>query len=265
LVVHGIGEQKKGDTIKIVVKHFYEFLVKSRLRAKPQVAATPEGAPGPVRATLDFHVQGQHHELEFTEIWWAHSFDPPPLGPTALFFIRWELREFRRLLGRFGNSCANFARNPRRGVSRAAALLRRADPVWLQMLLVNLVVAASAPLWLPLLLALWILDAGPISRFVPPGVREAYRMLVSIVTTRLADVSVYLDDAGRPRVSAQPAKRNWSGSSLPTSAAKWTGCSLSPTQWGQWLPSRGCCGRAHFWPLSLATNPSCDSSPLALP
>ena len=195
LVVHGIGEQQKGDTIKIVVKHFYEFIVKSRLGAKPRVAATPEGVPGPVRATLDFHAQGQHYLLEFAEIWWARSFHPPPLGTAALFFIRWGLREFWRLLERIGDFFLSFARRPRQGVSRTAALLRRADPVWLQMLLVDVVLVASAPLWLPLLLALWVLDAGPIKRFVPAVVREVHRMLVSIVTTRLGDVSVYLDDA----------------------------------------------------------------------
>jgi hypothetical protein len=195
LVVHGAGEEQKGDMIKNVVSPIYEFLAKSNLKAKPRLTATPENAPGPARATIDFEVRSQLHQLEFREVWWARSFDPPPLGRTGLFFVEWGLRELWQLVGRIARFLADFVRRPGQAIRRTAGLLRRAaNFVWLQMMLVDVLMLASAPLWLPLLLALWVLNAGPIKRFVPPVIRKAHKMIVNIIVNWLGDLSVYLED-----------------------------------------------------------------------
>lgn len=98
LVVHGIGEQKKGDALKDTVKDFFP-LIRNRIDPAAVVTVKPLQAEGPAEATFKFRgphpktakqdgVERVPYEITVREVWWAQSFNPPALGPLVLGLIK---------------------------------------------------------------------------------------------------------------------------------------------------------------------------------
>jgi len=91
-VVHGIGEQAKGSTLKHVVEGFRPLLQQRLGIEDVVVKATPLDDSGAAEVTFDFHHgetdQKTHYELRFVEVWWAKAFAPPSLGPLLIGGIR---------------------------------------------------------------------------------------------------------------------------------------------------------------------------------
>ena len=194
LVVHGIGEQAIGSTLKHFANGFLP-LIRARIDPEASIAAKPldEGDPAEVRIWFRKKAENENandevYEIRFFEVWWAQAFDPPSLGG----FIS-------GLLGFF------------------STWLRRGDrhaPIWphwrywgwavFQRIVVDVAIVLVSPLLVLLLLVLWLVEsAGPLTRFLPGWLAAAHRTLVNIATRHLGDMWVYLRqpwEASRIRV-----------------------------------------------------------------
>lgn len=86
LVVHGVGEQSAGSTLRSFVKDFYP-LIRKRIDPEAGIDVTPldeEGLPQ-VRISFrtwldDAKTQSERYELIAREVHWAKAFAPPSLG-----------------------------------------------------------------------------------------------------------------------------------------------------------------------------------------
>lgn len=230
LVVHGIGEQPRGWSLKHMVNGFLP-LIRCRIDPNASLAAKPMDEGGPAEVFIWFRDQSRNevYELRFIEVWWAQTFGPLSLGDFiaglwdfglawcrgrgtrrwgALRCGAWLIVNFfwlllRRLVRAFVFACvliiavpftliaANFAR------PRSQARARRLD--WLlsqirdgQVAIVELVVLALVPFLLAFLFALWLLEPIRSAGVLPDFVLKIQRALVNILTRHLGDMWTYL-------------------------------------------------------------------------
>lgn len=105
LVVHGIGDQKKGDALRHTVESFLP-LVRERIDPGATVTVTPLDADGPAEVTFQFlGPSGETaarrsdqarttYRLTFREVWWAQSFRPPALTAVITGLVRGAYNRF---------------------------------------------------------------------------------------------------------------------------------------------------------------------------
>ncbi|MEX2157989.1 MAG: hypothetical protein WEB04_01150 [Dehalococcoidia bacterium] len=81
LVVHGVGEQSAGSTLRSFVKDFYP-LIRKRIDPKAGIDVTPLDDEGLPKVTISFRNEARDHryELIVREVHWAKAFAPPSLG-----------------------------------------------------------------------------------------------------------------------------------------------------------------------------------------
>jgi len=174
LVVHGIGEQEQGSTLKDVGAPLAELIRRSGLDPEAALRVAPAGDPDPAWAEISLR-QGDTIRLE--EVWWARSFQPPSA---------------RRALGFF---LGKVVRDPVGLVWRTFRAFQEPERViFLQRFIAEVVTYAALVLLLPLVAAFWLLSVNPVRRFLPKFVSAAYDMLANILSRHVGDLSVYLDD-----------------------------------------------------------------------
>ena len=79
VVVHGLGEQPKGDTLNYIGRPLVEFVqsyLASTAELTKEVRFNPEA--GPPRAILRFGQGADAEEWVIVEAWWARAFVPSP-------------------------------------------------------------------------------------------------------------------------------------------------------------------------------------------
>ena len=97
LFVHGIGEQKKGDTLVSFAEPLYEWLSRwsagksndlwSVSTADAKITQTDDGAPSHVRVSAERNDSDTKIDILMAEAWWADAFAPPSYTQVA----RWAL------------------------------------------------------------------------------------------------------------------------------------------------------------------------------
>ena len=180
LVIHGMGEQEKGSTLKEVGAPLAELIRRSGLDPKVALSVTPDGDTGPARAEITL---SGGHTISLEEVWWARSFRPPSIRRVLSFWV--------------GFWVATSLRDPHWLVQATAGVLFRnkGDVTLLQRLVAAVVVYAAFLLFLPLAAVLWFLSANPVRRFLPVSVSAAYEAVTNTLTGYLGDVTAYVDDA----------------------------------------------------------------------
>lgn len=194
LVVHGIGEQPIGSTLKHVVNEFLP-LIRARLDPEASVAAKPLDEGDPAEAYIWFRVRkreegqekGESYELRFFEVWWARAFLPPSFGEFVLglptFISTWLKRPDRR--------------------TRLWPERRYWGWSLWQRFVVDMAICLLLPVLVPLMLVLWLSESIGPQRFLPRWLLAAHRWLINIATRHLGDMWVYMRhpwEASRIRV-----------------------------------------------------------------
>ena len=175
LVVHGIGEQERGSTLKQVGAALVDLVRRSGLDPAAALRVAPADGPGPAWAEIAL---GQDHLIRLEEVWWARSFQPPSVQRALGFWVGAWLRDPLGLVrGAFG------------------ALRHGRDVIFLQRLIAEVVAYAAVVLILPLAASFWFLSVNPARRFLPRFVPTAYGMMANVLTRHVGDLSAYLDDA----------------------------------------------------------------------
>jgi len=175
LVVHGIGEQERGSTLKQVGAALVDLVRRSGLDPAATLRVAPAGEPGSAWAEIAL---GRGHVIRLEEVWWARSFQPPSVQRALGFWVGAWLRDPLGLVrGAFGS------------------LRHGRDVIFLQRLIAEVVAYAAVVLFLPLVAGFWFLSANPARRFLPRFVPTAYGMVANVLTRHVGDLSVYLDDA----------------------------------------------------------------------
>jgi hypothetical protein len=93
IVVHGIGEQPVGFTLKTIVSEFLRLLRGTAIDRDASIAATPldEGDPHEVKLwfkAVDKRDEKEYvYELRFIEVWWAKGFQPIGVGRFVLISL----------------------------------------------------------------------------------------------------------------------------------------------------------------------------------
>lgn len=223
VVVHGVGSQKKGETLNAVVEPFIRFLHRFGEPADPngvQIVTDLRPVDGPARAILRFGHGGQVEEWCFTEAWWAEAFHANPADPV----MRWGFRVlvehaysiiygiFLRHLPFWSGPAA--AESPE-GPAPADPVYQNPDPAWSSRLWDVVVAASIAAIYLPawlIVLALaslfyliaqlpsWLLIVGPAAALQ----QSLVETLVSGVGDQQAMTADYLavNSASRPILDA---------------------------------------------------------------
>jgi hypothetical protein len=94
VVVHGVGSQKKGETLTTIVEPLVRYLRRYLNPQDPhalQVTAAVRPDRGPAAAELWFRHNGQEEHWVITEAWWAQSFDSDATDPV----VAWGWRILR--------------------------------------------------------------------------------------------------------------------------------------------------------------------------
>jgi hypothetical protein len=229
LVVHGIGEQPRGWSLKHMANEFLP-LIRSRIDPLASLAAKPMDEDGPAEVFIWFRdqIRNEVYELRFIEVWWSHTFVPLSLGDfisgTWHFGIAWCRRRGTRRWGALrcaGWLIVSFVWLLVRRLSRALAFAcvlpiavpftiiaanetrtpgRRARAYeWLlaqirdgQVAIVELVVLLLAPVLLGLLLSLWLLEPIRSAGVLPDFVVRIQKALVNVLTRHLGDMWTYM-------------------------------------------------------------------------
>ena len=179
LVVHGIGEQDKGSTLKYVGAALAGLVRRTGLDRQAELHVSPEEEPGPAWAEIRVKHKGDAHTIRLDEVWWARAFDPPSVQRSLGF---WWAEFWRDKTG--------FVRGTFRSYRHWKDLI-----LFNQRLIVEIVAYASLLLFLPLVALLWLISVTPVRRFMPKLLRAPYDLVANILTRQIGDVSVYLDDA----------------------------------------------------------------------
>jgi hypothetical protein len=175
LVVHGIGEQERGSTLKQVGAALVDLVRRSGLDPEAALRVAPAHKPGTAWAEIAL---GQGHVIRLEEVWWARSFQPPSVQRALSFWVSAWLRDPLGLVrGSFGS------------------LRHWRDVIFLQRLIAEAVAYAAVVLFPPLAAGFWFLSVNPVRRFLPRFVPTAYGMMANILTRHAGDLSAYLDDA----------------------------------------------------------------------
>ena len=174
LVVHGIGEQERGSTLKQVGAALADLVRCSGLDPEATLRVAPAQEPGPAWAEIS--VRGGH-TIRLEEVWWARSFQPPSVQRALRFWF------------------CTFLRNPLGLVWGTFGSLRQwRDVIFLQRLIAEAVAYTAVILFLPLAAILWFLSVNPLRRFLPKAVQTTYELVANVLTRHVGDLSVYLDD-----------------------------------------------------------------------
>jgi hypothetical protein len=185
LVVHGIGEQERGSTLKQVGAALADLVRRSGLDPEAQLRVSPAQDPELAWAEISLR---RGHTIRLEEVWWARSFQPPSVRRALGFWVGAWLRDPLGLVrGTFGTF-----RHFRQWRIR---LWRGRDVVFLQRLVAEVVACAALVLFLPLAAGFWFLSVNPVRRFLPRFVPTAYGLMANVLTRHVGDLSVYLDDA----------------------------------------------------------------------
>ncbi len=197
LVVHGIGEQKKGDALKYTVEGFLP-LIRNRIDPEVVVSANPLD-DGPAQVTFEFDgpsrataisrgLARQRYTLCCREVWWAESFNPPALGSVMFGLIRGLAQHFSERGARSMNPLEFIWRLLWEGFGRLALNLVKILLVPVLIILVALVVGCQFGIWLRRktpgpLRWLWL----PLVIAVRPRVRPALRAFLRDAQAALLD------------------------------------------------------------------------------
>ncbi len=76
ILIHGMGEHKKNDTVVPVVNSFVDWM---NARGKHEVSVEPDLKDTTTDDPSTITVRYSGQEWKFVEVWWEKSFDPPPL------------------------------------------------------------------------------------------------------------------------------------------------------------------------------------------
>jgi hypothetical protein len=174
LVVHGIGEQERGSTLKDVGAALADLIRCSRLDPEATLHVAPAEESGPAWAEISLR---QGHTIRLEEVWWARSFQPPSVQRALRFWF------------------CTFLRNPLGLVWGTFGSLRGERVIFLQRLIAEVVAYAAVILFLPLAAILWFLSVNPLRRFLPKAIQTTYELVANVLTRHVGDLSVYLDDA----------------------------------------------------------------------
>ena len=173
LVVHGIGEQERGSTLKDVGAALADLIRCSGLDREATLHVAPAEESGPAWAEISLR---QGHTIRLEEVWWARSFQPPSVQRALRFWL------------------GTFLRNPLGIVSGTFRSLRGERVIFLQRLITEVVAYAAVILFLPLAVVLWFLSVNPLRRFLPKAIQTTYELVANVLTRHVGDLSVYLDD-----------------------------------------------------------------------
>ncbi len=160
IVVHGIGDQKPGSTLKHVVNEFLPLV--HLFDPHAGIDAKPDDDPGTAEVRIRFTEDGKRSELYFREAWWARAFEPPPLGAI--------LTSIPKLL-------LNLAKQRKESASSLASRF-----IWLlfmvvRLLLSDVVAVAISLVAIPLALVAGLLAIVPPIRALPASVGAGHRWL----------------------------------------------------------------------------------------
>jgi hypothetical protein len=173
LVVHGIGEQERGSTLKDVGAALADLVRCSGLDREATLHVAPAEEPGPAWAEISLR---QGHTIRLEEVWWARSFQPPSVQRALRFWF------------------CTFLRNPLGLVRGTFGSLRQSRVIFLQRLIAEAVAYTAVILFLPLAAVLWFLSVNPLRRFLPKAIQTTYQLVANVLTRHVGDLSVYLDD-----------------------------------------------------------------------
>jgi hypothetical protein len=175
LVVHGVGEQERGSTLKQVGAALADLVRRSGLDPEAQLRVSPAQEPDPAWAEISLR---QGHVIRLEEVWWARSFQPPSVQRTLGFWVEaWRRDPLGLVRGTFGT------------------FRHWRDVIFLQRLIAEAVAYMAVILFLPLAAIFWFLSVNPVRRFLPSTIPTAYGMVANVLTRHVGDLSVYLDDA----------------------------------------------------------------------
>jgi hypothetical protein len=232
LVVHGIGEQKLGWTLKDVLGGFLPLVRRIDPTAGVDAKPLDEGDPSDVAIRFGGTPQGgasgkiEGYELRFTEVWWARTFEPPSiyemvfsvLGLATNFARKRGARQggtlkclawllgfilahiirsvilvvFTPVFALLGMAMSVLPAGPRSLVSRWRAGLL-SMAAYGQRAIVDLLVIGAAPfVLLFVLMPLRILEFVIPNKLMPEGVGTVHTTLVNILTRHLGDMWLYL-------------------------------------------------------------------------
>ena len=205
VIVHGIGEEKKGDALRAVAIPIAKFL---QARLGPQnvdVGAKLDDPAEPAQTTISFHYQRNGSQKaerwDLVEAWWAQAFEPPKLEQIFRWIfvnvwdqLLWATRGLWRIVR--GEYVAWRHTTLADGSRVATSWLDRLIIAYdiLAVLLWMPIFVLLTPLVFVVLALLWLLTQVPITKGLPGvivGFREAAnRLLVGWA----GDVTTYTSD-----------------------------------------------------------------------
>lgn len=178
VVVHGVGSQKKGETLNAIAEPLVRYLRRYLGPHALELDADLRPEHGPARATLRFQVGPLEEEWAMTEARWAEAFHPSPADPVMRwgFRILWE-HTYSIVFGVFLRHLPWF---PKRHYPPPTNPVYQDPPSSVAMRLWNVLVALAVaviylPAWLMVLslasvfylaaqLPSWLLVVGPAAR-----------------------------------------------------------------------------------------------------
>ena len=161
LVVHGIGEQGRGSTLKDVGAALADLIRCSGLDPEATLHVAPAEECGPAWAEISLR---QGHTIRLEEVWWARSFQPPSVRRALGFWVGAWWRDPPGLVrGTFGRHWL--------------------DVIFLQRFVAEVVAYAAVMLLLPLAAVIWFLSVNPIRRFLTAGTSLAGAACASLRRT----------------------------------------------------------------------------------
>ena len=204
LIIHGIGEEKKGDTLRGVATPIVKFL-QARLKPKDVDLQTKLGDPTePAQATIRFNYEQKgkqkNERWELIEAWWAQSFEPPKVKQILQWSflqiwgqLRWSMRSLWRILrGEYvAWRCTTLPDGPVETSWRDRLIILYdvlATLLWMP------IFALLTPLVVIVLALLWLLTQVPIAK-AAPGVITAFQEAANkLLVGWVGDAAAYTDN-----------------------------------------------------------------------
>jgi len=186
VVVHGIGEQTVGFTLKTIVSEFLKLLRRTEIDRDASIAATPIDEGDPHEVKLWFKACDQRdnteyvYELKFIEVWWAKGFQPIGVGRFVLVsvgvFVGYTKRVFQ---------------------TKTAFLsdMRYWGPALWQRVLVELLIPTLVVATLLLLIIARVTQFLIPKGKLPSLVTNALQLLVNATTLSLGDMWQYMTES----------------------------------------------------------------------
>jgi len=211
LIIHGIGEEKKGDTLRGVGTAIVKFL-QARLEPEDVDLKTKLGDPTePAQVTISFNYElngeQKSERWELIEAWWAQAFEPPKVKQILQWSylhvwdqLRWSRRSLWRIL--LGKTYIHWRRTPL-GDERDEPV-ETVETSWRDRFIILYDILAGL-LWMPIfvlltplvaivLALLWLLTQVPVAK-AAPGVITAFQEAANkVLVGWLGDAAAYTDD-----------------------------------------------------------------------